>query len=121
MLAQGSQLAQLRPGDTANATAYTAVIDTEVTKIVICNTTGSPVAARVFHDDDGTTFDQTTALYYDKSVPANDTIVLEAATLGAGVQVQIGGSIGVRSATGSALTFTIYGVTASIADRVRGL
>lgn len=112
--AAGVQLAQARPTNTSTATLYTAPsgIKIEVTRVVICNTTGSAAAASLFHDDDGTTYDQTTALRYAKSVPANDSIELEF-EIGSGLFVSAGGSLGIQSGTGSALTYTLYGVPES--------
>lgn len=111
MNASGFQLAQSRPSGTSAASVYTASIVTEVTKIVICNTTGSAAAASVFHDDDGSTFDQSTALLYAKSVPANDYIVIDANSGNGGVMVRPDGQLGIQSGTGNALTFTFYGMT----------
>lgn len=112
--AAGSQLAQARPSNTSAGVAYTAPLDlrVEVTRVVICNTTGSPVAASLFHDDDGTSFDQSTALLFAKPVPANDAIELSF-DLGAGLFLSQGAALGVRSATASALTFSFYGVIES--------
>lgn len=112
MNAQGAQFAQLRPGGTTAVTLFTADVLTEITRLIACNTTGSPVACRIFHDDDGTTYDQGSALYYDKVIPANDSLDLAAGGHeNGGLHVDAGGSIGVRTATSSALTFTAYGVT----------
>jgi hypothetical protein len=112
--ASGSQLAQSRPSGTSAVSVFTASMVTEVTKIVIANTTGSAADAYIFHDDDGSTFDQSTALIYNKSVPANDYITLEAGAIGGGLFVSDGGEIGVQTDTGSALTFTLYGITQDI-------
>lgn len=112
-----SQLAQTRPGSTTAATAFTAVARTEITLIVIANTTAAAARARVFHDDDGTTYDQTTAILYDVVVPANSSLFIAAETLGAGLTVNnskspgvAAGTIGVRTDTNDALTFTLYGI-----------
>lgn len=118
MLASGSQLGQLRPGDTNNASIYTATLRTEITRVVICNTTGTAADARLFHDDDGSTFDQTTALLFDKAIPANDVVEVLAGSEGSGIHVAVGGQIGVRTATLDALTFTLYGVTEDLSRRV---
>lgn len=109
-LAYGVQLAQSRPGDTNASTLYTALRNTEVTKIFVCNTTGTAATFRLFHDNDGTTYDQTTALYYDYSVAANTTLIISAEVLGGGVSVFKGGAIGFRTGTLNALTITLYGV-----------
>lgn len=117
MLAIGTRLGQLRPSDTANNVAYTPSVDTEVTAIYVCNTTGVLATFRLFHSR-GTpdVFDQNTALYYDKMVPANDTLIILPESMGAGVHMQIGDKLAVRSSTADALTFTLYGVTTRISE-----
>lgn len=110
--ASGSQLAQARPAGTSAVTFYTATMRTEVLQLVIANTTGSAAAYSIYHDDDGTTFDATTALAEAVSLAANTAIsVLVSQAPGCGAVVKSGGSLGIKTGTGSALTFTLYGVT----------
>ena len=68
-------LGQLRPADTNAASLYSPPdnTSTELTKLVICNQTGSAATFRLFLDDNGTTYDQTTALFYDQPISANLT------------------------------------------------
>lgn len=113
MSARGSQLAQVRPSGTSASAAFTATIPTEVTRIFITNTTGSAAAFSLYHDDDGTTFDQTTALFFGVSVTANTTTEFQCDP-GAGIQMRAGGALAVQTDTGSALTFSIYGITAEV-------
>lgn len=113
MAISGFQIAQVRPGVTTTVSAFTASMLTQVTRIVISNTTGTAANASVFHDDDGSTFDATTALLFAKSVPANDTITIEAQSENSGIGIAKNGQIGVQTGTASALTFTLYGVTQS--------
>ena len=42
-LAPGSLLAQIRPANTTAAAGFTAIIQTEILRVVIANTTGSSV------------------------------------------------------------------------------
>lgn len=111
--ASGQQLAQSRPANTSTATAFTASVRTEITAIVICNTTGSATTFSIYHDDDGTTYDQTTALVYAAALAANTTITIGAEGDGAGVLIKAGGSLGIQSGTSNACNFSIYGVTQS--------
>ena len=69
------QLAQIRPANTTAVSAYSpaANVRTEIKRIVICNTTGSAVTFQLFLDDNGTIYDQTTALFYDVSLAADST------------------------------------------------
>ncbi len=107
------QLGQLRPANTTAASLYSPGIDiiTRIYVIIVCNVTGSPVDYRIFHDEDGTTYDQTSALHYDIALPANTTDVV---TFGQGDNGGIwmnnsSGNIAVRTATSSSLNFTCYG------------
>ena len=114
MFASGSQLAQARPSDSTATTAFTASIPTEITRIVVCNTTGSSAAYSVFHDDDGSTYDEGTALFYGVALAANSSDVIDFGGMGGGIQVRKGGAIGVKTGTGSAITFTLYGITSNV-------
>lgn len=103
-------LNQLRPADQSATTIFTAASETEIIKLFVCNTTGTAAKYRVFHDDDGSTYDQSNALYYDESISPNTTeCPLQSQGVGAGLSVSANGTIGVRSDTTNALTFTIYG------------
>ena len=117
MFASGSQLAQTRPTDTNAATAYTAALRSEITRMVIANVTASAATYSICHDDDGTTYDATTALFWEVSIPAHTTDMVDFGGIGGGVMVSPTGSIGVQSGTASAITYSFYGVTASQVGR----
>lgn len=101
------QLGQARPSDTNAASIYSPPARTFgiVRNVVICNNTGSAATYRIFHDADGTTYDQSTALAYDVSLSANTTTILEVYWPAS----QSAGNFAVRSGTGNALSFTFYG------------
>lgn len=108
-LAPGAQLAQTSPSVTSAVTLYAPPIGTEVTRIQCVNYSGSPVDVEVYHDDDGTTFDNTTII--EKfSAPANQTTELLYRNAGQGVSVMKGGAIGVKAGTADSVNFTAYGV-----------
>ena len=117
--ASGFQIAQDRPSGTSAVSAFTASMITEITRIVICNTTSSSAVFSLYHDDDGSTFDATTALHFEQTIPPKTTVVIEAGSIGAGVMVTGAGQIGIQTDTANALTFTIYGITQSVADLAR--
>ena len=112
--APGFLLAQSRPSNTTAATLYTAGMKTEVTRIIIANTTGSAATFRLFHDDDATTMDETTALIWDNSIATANYVDIQAYLDGAGITIAAGGSIGIRSGTGNALTFSAYGIVSGV-------
>jgi hypothetical protein len=107
MAVNGSQLGQVRPADTTAASIYSpaASIEAKVTAIMVCNTTTIATTFRIFHDDNGTTYDADTALYYDVPLAANDTVTFEVAIL----MNDATGNLAVRSGTGNAVNFTVYG------------
>lgn len=103
------QLGQSRPGSTTAVSAYSPssdIVSAQILTVVIANTTGSAAAYRLFHDEDGTTYDQTTALAYDVSLAANSKEVINFDGL---FMANSSGNFAVRTDTNDALTFTIYG------------
>ncbi len=104
---KGRQLAQVRPTDTSNTDAVSPTGDEvlHITEILVCNTTSSAAPYRIFHDEDGATYDQTTALFYDVSLPATSSDIIE---LDEWMNDNAGNMV-VRSGTGSALTYTFTG------------
>ena len=119
--AQGEQLAQLRPAVTTPVTLFTAQeLRVEVTLLIICNHAGGAVQVNVYHDDDGTTYDSSTMLV-DRNVAQDDIeTYFQAQHPGSGIHIKPGGSIGVQVASANDVTFTLYGVTETLAERVRG-
>lgn len=103
-------LGQARPADTNAVSIYSpadGVVSAEITTIIVANTTGSAATFRLFLDDDGTTYDQTTALVYDKSLAANETsIFLSGSSI---FMNNPSGNLAVRTGTNSALTFSVFG------------
>lgn len=110
MAINGSVLGQLRPGDTTAASLYSpgASTETQITAITICNTGAVAAEMRIFLDDDGTTFDETTALYFNIVIPAKDTISI---FFERGIFMNDAtGNLAVRTNIASALTFTVWGL-----------
>ncbi|MGD9648766.1 MAG: hypothetical protein AB7U73_23850 [Pirellulales bacterium] len=103
-----SILAQQRPANTSAADLYSPAANRRaiVSKIIVCNTTGSAANASVFADADGSTKDATTALLYAKSVAANDKVEL---LFEDGLELAAAGTLGCQSGTNDALTFTVLG------------
>ena len=105
-------LAQSRPS-TTNATAVyntskTGMV-TEVYSIWICNTSGADATFRAFFNNNGTTYDQTTALFWDTPIYAGSSIFIEAANQPIATLSTTTARLAVRSSVANALTFTISG------------
>lgn len=103
----GTILAQSRPADANAVSVYSppTSIKTEITRILVCNTTANTPSFRIFLDNDGTTYDQSTALYYDKAMAANDTTIIE----GSLWMTNSAGNLAVRTSAANELTFTVFG------------
>jgi len=102
-------LAQSRPANTNAVSAYSpsARIEAEIESIFICNTTGTAADASVFLDENGTTYDQSTAIIYATSVAANTSVeILGHVKL---YMNDSAGNLAVQTGTNSALTFTVSG------------
>lgn len=102
------QLGQGRYNNTTNNTVYTVPASTtaQFTSIRVANTTSSAITVRIFATPSGGTSDQTTAIVYDFTIPANDyhefiekPIILEAA-----------GTLVFQNGTANAGTITISGL-----------
>ena len=111
-LAPGSLLGQLAPANTTAATLVAARTNfrAAITSVVICNTTGTAATCRLFHDVGGTTYAASNALLYDVSVAANTTLILESGLNEDGLNLAPADTLGCRTGTGNALTFSAYGV-----------
>ena len=104
------QLAQARPSGTTAVSLYSPSLSKEVIfkSLVICNTSGAPATFRIFHDDNGTTYDETTALFCDTSIAADTTVTITDVIAGNN-PAGVAGNIAVRTSVANALTFTAYG------------
>lgn len=101
------QLGQLRPANTTAASIYSpaALTETIVKSIIVSNTSGAVAAYRIFHDDNGVTYDETTSLFWDISLAADMSDVIEINLM----MDDSTGNLAVRTDTNNALTFTCYG------------
>ena len=109
------QLGQSRPTNTTAVSIYSPSPGerAEILQIVVCNSTATAATFRIFHDDDGTTYDETTALYWNRNVNANDTLRIWPQWRPGFAMRNPDGNLAVRSGTASALTFTVYGIVVS--------
>lgn len=104
---QEKQLGQSRPSGTSAVSIYSPAADTTwIGKtMLICNTTAGAVAFSVYHDEDGTTYDQSTALFYTVPLSANETMNVSLFIAGSNSS----GNVAVQTDTANAITFTMYG------------
>ena len=107
MALQEKQLGQLRPANTTAASIYSpgAGVTAIIRNITVCNLTAVAVNFSIFHDDDGTTYDETTALFFVVRVEKNQTLQLTAYA----AMNNPAGNLAVKTETSSSLNFTVYG------------
>lgn len=98
-------LAQTVASTTA-AALYTVPASTQtvVSSVIIANTTASAATFRLFATRSGSTYDATTALFFDISVAANSSTTLQ---LGMGMAA--GQALAIRASAASTLTVTAFG------------
>lgn len=111
--ASGSRLAKVSPAATTNTLAFTATIDTEITRVFVANRTASAITFRLSHVVVGGTLADSDALYYDVSVAANTTLDIKSETQGGGIHLEPGDMLYVRASAVN-MNFQIYGVTSDI-------
>ena len=104
------QLGQLRPANTTAASLFSPTSGEVLVKTVtVANVSAASAKFRVFHDDNGTTYDETTALFWDVEVPVGTSAVIEINVM----MDDASGNLGVRTDTASAFNFTVYGSAVS--------
>lgn len=103
-------LGQSRPSSTTAASLYSpgAGVRTEIGGITACNVSGATATLRIFLDIDGSTYDQSTALYYDVKVAADTTFSAE--PVHPWVLDDPSGNLGIKTNVASAFNFTAWGV-----------
>ena len=111
MAFQEKQLGQVRPANTTAVSIYSPAASTTgiIKNIVICNTSAASAKMRIFLDDNGTTYDETTALFWDVQIDAGSSLQVDSHQ---GMSDSTG-NLAVRTDTNDALTFTVHGVEVS--------
>jgi len=106
------ELAQVRNNNTSANSALSSTKRQKyvVTSILVCNQTGSSATYSIYLDQNGTTYDQTTALFYAVTLAANSTALIEfIGGLPLGTR-SAAGNLAVQNGTSNAITFSIYGI-----------
>lgn len=102
-------LAQINPAATTATTLYTVStgVDTEVTRLYVCNQAGGAGTFRVAVVRANETLGAKSYLYYDTAIAANATTILENITLGAGDFIVV-------YASSTSQSFNLFGAENSI-------
>lgn len=106
------QLGQLRPSTTTEESIYSPNqgVQTIVKSIIITNTSGVPASAYLYIDDDGATYNETTAILWNVTIPANDIPLSFEVCM---CMNNSSGNLAVKTGTANALTFTVFGMEQS--------
>ena len=120
--AQGELLTQVNPSVTTAQTILTAdELRIEVTLILVVNRNVSAELVQLYHDDDGTTYNAGTEIKHTDIQPNSDAVLFQAQHPGSGILIKPGGSLGLQVEVANDLTVSVYGITETLADRVRGI
>ncbi len=103
----GKILVQSNFVPTSAAAIYTVPtgVTTEVQTIVVCNTTGSNAEIYIFIDEDGTTYDESTALFWQTDITLDSTTIYDTT-----LWLPQGANLAVNVETTVAITFTFFGI-----------
>ena len=126
---EGQLFAQVQPGVITPVLAYKVPaspqgLRTEITLIKAPVIAGTPILS-LYHDDSGAdTFNASTLICQITRgvapVTPFDNILFQAQSVGSGIFIKPGGSLGIQVSVASAATFSIYGITETLAvERVR--
>ena len=101
------QLAQSRPSGTSAVSAWTPTVAApyRVVLVSICNVTTNPVDVSLFHDVDGTTYDESTALVWKHTLVAGEILCYESEIS----DYRAAGNLAVKSSVANGATFSVYG------------
>lgn len=107
MALQEKQLGQARAGNTTATSVYSPASSTTaiIKMLTLCNTSAATASFRIFVDDDGTTYDETTALYWDVDLAANQSVEIDTFI----AMNDSSGNLAYRTSVASAITITVFG------------
>ena len=109
MTIEYKQLAQTREAGTSAVSIYSPSSGEEVQIFLkICNNSGSNCEVCVYHDDDGTTYDESTAIVFGMDLEPGQVLEIDKIFMS-----DSDGNLAYKTETGNALTATVYGVVKS--------
>ena len=103
------QLAQARENSTNAVSIYSPAVNIKsavIKTIILCEQAGAVATFRIFLDTNGTTYDQTTAMYYDVTLQANETMQIDTYW----PMNDSTGNLAYRSSVANAITITVFGL-----------
>ncbi len=122
--AQGELLAQVRPAVTTAVQLYkNGPLRAEITLII-----ASPIEAAaatslvIYHDDTGANLVTPNEIIFVDSIQANDPVILfQAQHPGSGIFMNPNATLSCKIGIADNINFSVYGITETLAERVRGM
>lgn len=107
MALQEKQLGQARENSTNAVSVYSPGASTTaiIKGITLANTSGADATFRLFVDDNGTTYDESTSLAWDVDILADQMITLDCFI----AMNDATGNFAYRSSVANAITITLFG------------
>lgn len=107
MALQEKQIGQARENSTSAISVYSPGASTTaiIKSIMLANTSGADATFRLFCDDDGTTYDEATALAWDVDLFADQIITIDCFI----AMHNSSGNFAYRSSVANAITITLFG------------
>ncbi len=101
------QLGQARENSTNAVSVYSpgASTKTIIKGIFVANTSGAAATVRIFIDDNGTTYDKSTAIVYDVNIPVDSILNIDTFI----AMNDSTGNLAYRSSVANALTISLFG------------
>jgi hypothetical protein len=79
--------------------------------VFVCNTDANAATFNIFHDNNGSTYNNTTALYYNNVINAKTTTLLDFSHCGIALNKDTAaGNLGAQANTANIINFTVYGM-----------
>lgn len=99
------ELAQSRPSGTSAASVFQPAALAFIDSILVANV-GADAKFSIYLDQDGTTYSEATALYYQNNLLSGTTLEFH---FEKGIPITKSGNLAVQTNTASAITFSVYG------------
>jgi hypothetical protein len=101
-----SQIAQARENSTSAVSVFSpGAGETHQLRIKVANTSGASARVSIYHDDDGTTYDETTAIVWQVYVSDGQLFEIKDIFMNSSSE-----NLAYQSSVANALTITVYSI-----------
>ena len=108
MASPNKQLGQAREASTNAVSVYSPPVDntSKVKSIFVCNTSTEDANFTIYVDADGTTYDESTALFWQVSLDPGQTVTIGNLEIDMSLST---GNLAYKTSVASAITITLFG------------